>query len=107
MMKGERVASVLGFPVCSEYRLENTEHGMPVIYRYKGYRFFFYSNEGNPREPVHVHVRAGDGEAKFWLYPHVHIADSGGFDARTLRELVQVIECKTEDIEKAWHEYFC
>jgi hypothetical protein len=24
---------------------------MPVIFRYKGFRFFFYSNEGNPREP--------------------------------------------------------
>lgn len=41
---------------------------MPVIFRYKGYRFFFYSNEGSPREPVHVHVRGSDGEAKFWLH---------------------------------------
>ena len=32
---------------------------MPVVFRYKGFRFFFYSNEGNPREPVHVHVMGG------------------------------------------------
>ena len=37
---------------------------MPVVFRYKGFRFFFYSNEGIPREPVHVHVRAGGSEAK-------------------------------------------
>ena len=30
---------------------------MPVIFRYKGFRFFFYSNEGNPREALHVHAR--------------------------------------------------
>ncbi len=27
---------------------------MPVVLRYKGFRFFFYSNEGSPREPVAV-----------------------------------------------------
>jgi len=30
---------------------------MPVVLRYKGFRFFFYSNEDSPREPVHIHVR--------------------------------------------------
>ena len=37
------------------------------MFRYKGFRFFFYSNEGDPREPVHVHARGDGGEAKFWL----------------------------------------
>ena len=79
---------------------------MPVVFRYKGYRFFFYSTEGSPREPVHVHVRAGGGEAKLWLKPLVRVADSQGFDAGTLRELVNVATANTEIIERAWHEYF-
>lgn len=29
---------------------------MPVILRFKGYIFFFYSNEGNPLEPAHIHI---------------------------------------------------
>jgi Domain of unknown function (DUF4160) len=29
---------------------------MPAAFRYKGFRFHFYSNAGSPREPVHVHV---------------------------------------------------
>ncbi|MBI5120299.1 MAG: DUF4160 domain-containing protein [Rhodospirillales bacterium] len=29
---------------------------MPVIFRWNGIRFFFYSNEGNPREPMHIHA---------------------------------------------------
>lgn len=75
-------------------------------FRYKGFRFFFYSNEGSPREPVHVHARGGEGEAKFWLHPTVHLADSNGFDARTLRELTEVVEQNTAVIERAWNEYF-
>lgn len=80
---------------------------MPVIFRYKGFRFFFYSNEGNPREPVHVHVRSGDGsEAKFWLKPQVRLANNDGFDARTLRELATEVEANQALIEERWHEYF-
>lgn len=38
---------------------------MPVILRQEGYKFFFYANEGNPREPIHIHVRKDGMEAKF------------------------------------------
>jgi hypothetical protein len=79
---------------------------MPVVFRYKGFRFFFYSNEGSPREPVHVHVRSADGEAKLFLHPEVGVASSHGFDASTLRELVDVASSHAADIERAWHEYF-
>ena len=72
----------------------------------KGYRFFFYSNEGSPREPVHVHVRGNKDEAKFWSYPMVHLGDSHGFDARTLRELAEAVEQNAALIEKAWNEHF-
>lgn len=58
---------------------------MPVVFRYKGFRFFFYSNERNPREPVHVHVRLGSSEAKLWLEPQVRVAASFGFDAMPAR----------------------
>ena len=60
---------------------------MPSIFRHDGFRFFFYSNEGDPREPVHVHVMKDGGEAKFWLSPDVTVAYSAGIDARTLRRL--------------------
>lgn len=88
-------------PIVSSYHLQ-----MPVVFRYKGFRFFFYSNEGNPREPVHVHARGEGGEAKFWLSPAVHVAMSDGLSARTLRELSGVVEQNVELIERTWHEYF-
>lgn len=38
---------------------------MPTVLRVGRFRFHFYSNEG--REPPHIHVRASEGECKFWL----------------------------------------
>jgi hypothetical protein len=79
---------------------------MPVVFRYKSFRFFFYSNEGNPREAMHIHVRGADGEAKFWLTPTVYLADSDGYDARTLRELRDAVIANKDLIERTWNDHF-
>ena len=42
---------------------------MPKIFEINGYRFLFYSNEGNPLEPCHVHVAKGSSYAKVWIEP--------------------------------------
>lgn len=79
---------------------------MPTILREDGYRFFFYSDEGNPREPPHIHVRQGWNEAKFWLYPSVSLVYNEGYDARTLNRLQKLVEIHRDELERAWHEYF-
>jgi hypothetical protein len=81
------------------------EH-MPVILRIGSFRFFFYSNEGDPREPVHVHVRQGSAVAKFWLHPQIALAESHGFDARTLNQLAKLVEANRTAIERAWNDHF-
>lgn len=79
---------------------------MPVVLRVHGYRFFFYSNEGDPLEPKHVHVRQGRDEAKFWLHPTVSIAYSAGFDARSLNRIQKLVEEHRDALDKAWNDYF-
>ena len=79
---------------------------MPTLFRHAGFRFFFYSNEGDPREPTHVHIQGAGTEAKFFLHPQVILAQSAGLDARTLRRLAEVVEERRQDIERAWHEHF-
>lgn len=79
---------------------------MPVVFRDRGARFYFFSNEGSPREPIHIHVEKGGGEAKFWLRPEIALADSFGFSRRELSELARVIEARSDEIERAWHEHF-
>lgn len=79
---------------------------MPAIFVHDGFRFFVYSNEDSPREPVHVHVRKAEREAKLWLRPKVELAATAGFDARALHMLVFVAEARRDENERAWHEHF-
>ena len=79
---------------------------MPVILRWKGYSFFFFSNEGDPLEPVHIHVRKGSAIAKFWVEPEVTLADSWGMSAKELNSLRMQIEKNTKLIREHWDEYF-
>lgn len=79
---------------------------MPTILRQGPYQLFFYSNEGNPREPVHVHVRAGSKEAKIWLEPDVALADNNGFNAKELKSIIGVVTAARQQIQDAWDAYF-
>lgn len=51
---------------------------MPKVFEINGYRFFFFSNEGDPREPCHIHVRRGNGLAKFWIDPEIRLQRNEG-----------------------------
>lgn len=79
---------------------------MPVIYRIGSLKFLFFSNEGNPLEPVHIHVRRDNIIAKFWLEPNVRLADNYGFTTSELNKILKItIENKQFFIQK-WNEYF-
>lgn len=79
---------------------------MPVVFRYRGYRFFFHSNEGDPREPLHVHVRKGEAVAKFWLEPEPGIADAYGMSSHEIHDLFDEAIRKKDLIERYWNEHF-
>ncbi len=79
---------------------------MPLVFRWNGFRFHFFSNEGDPREPVHIHVAKDGADAKFWLQPEVNVAYNKGFNARTLSALSRIVEKRREEIERAWDEHF-
>jgi hypothetical protein len=51
---------------------------MPVVFRHRDFRFFFYSNEGTPPEPVHIHVEKDGNEANVWLQPDIQVAYNDG-----------------------------
>jgi len=77
---------------------------MPTVLEIEGYKFYFYSKEGN--EPPHVHVKKGGGEAKFWLEPQFKLDHYFGFKEQELKKAVKLAyENKVEFINK-WNEYF-
>ncbi|WP_375459175.1 DUF4160 domain-containing protein [uncultured Enterovirga sp.] len=79
---------------------------MPVVFRHRGFRFGFYSNEGNPREPPHVHVKLGEADAKFWLLPEIELAYNRGHSARLVRELTDIVARRRQTLLEAWDEHF-
>jgi len=79
---------------------------MPVVFKSGNLKFFFYSNESNPREPMHIHVRGPDGEAELWTEPAIGFADSKGFNPRELAVIIREVIKNRPAIERAWHEHF-
>lgn len=79
---------------------------MPIVFRLDGMRFHFYSYEGSPREPIHIHVAKPDVDAKFWLFPKVRLAYNNGFNAREIRRLIEIVEAHRTQIEEAWNAHF-
>jgi len=79
---------------------------MPKIFEWNGYKFYFFSNEGIPREPCHVHVRKGEFVAKFWLEPETSLASSWGMSSKELNDLEKKVDENREVIMEKWNEYF-
>lgn len=76
---------------------------MPTVLRVDGYRFFFYSNEGN--EPAHIHVQKAEKYAKFWLNP-VQMAEAIDFTSKELRQVQNIIVEHSQMPLEAWNEHF-
>ena len=76
-------------------RFSNDNGNMsPTILRKKGYRFFFFSREEARK---HVHIYSENGEAKFWLEPHLELAMNYGFPRKEIKEIEDLISILKKD----------
>lgn len=76
---------------------------MPTVLRLDGYRFFFFSLEGN--EPPHIHVEQAERYAKFWLTP-VTLARSRGFRTDEISGILALVHDHRELFLERWYEHF-
>ena len=79
---------------------------MPVVFRTGSLRYHFYSNEGQPPEPAHVHIKGGGCDAKVWIEPEILLADSYGFNPRQLSIILRTVADNRDLLLKAWHDHF-
>lgn len=77
---------------------------MPTVLKIRGYKFYFWSNEG--REDAHVHVTKGGGNAKFWLEPVISKEYSYRFTIREQRDIRAIIESNYSLLIEKWYAYF-
>ena len=75
----------------------------PTVFRWRGYRFFFFSRE---ETRPHVHVWCADGEAKFWLEPVVDLARSHGLEPAQVAEARAMVEEKRNELLDSWRNHF-
>ena len=85
---------------------------MPQIFRIGPYIVYFWSNENEPLEPVHVHIaegRATSNATKVWitstgkaLLSH----NSSKISAQILNSMIRVIEANSEEIIEKWLSHF-
>jgi len=54
---------------------------MPTVLTLLGMRFFYWSRE---HQPIHIHVKKGDAEARFALEPEIELITNMGFKPHEL-----------------------
>lgn len=77
---------------------------MPTVLTIEGFRFFFFSDEGN--EPCHIHVKKGGARGKLWLEPELDEDYYYGFTEQEKRKIRKITEEKQHYFIDKWNEYF-
>ena len=92
---------------------------MPQILRIGPYSIYFWSNEGDPLEPVHVHISEGRATAnatKVWITSTgkaILCNNNSKIPDKILKRMIRMIEANSADIIEEWLNrfdeirYFC
>lgn len=85
---------------------------MPQIFRIGPYLIYFWTNEGVPLEPVHVHISEGipsSNATKVWITKTgkcLLANNNSKIPIRTLRIVLSILEARSGEIIEKWADYF-
>ena len=85
---------------------------MPQVFKIGSYWVYFWTNENDPLEPVHVHVSQGKPTAnstKIWITRSGRCLlanNNSRIQERTLRNIMRIIEARNEEVIQKWKDYF-
>ena len=85
---------------------------MPLIFKIGNYLVYFWSNENDPLEPIHVHVTEGipsEKGTKIWITQRgkcLLCHNNSKIPSRILRDIMEIIESRSEEIIQKWYTYF-
>lgn len=85
---------------------------MPQLFKIGQFLVFFWSNEGLPQEPIHVHVAEGKPSAnatKFWITKNgktILANNNSHINEKQLRLIQRIIEANSQSIIQKWKEHF-
>jgi len=76
---------------------------MPVVLRWQGHRFLFYSKEIG--EPPHIHVLKDRKQLKVWL-SDLRVARNVGFASHEVNAILTIVAENRRKFLEAWNDYF-
>lgn len=85
---------------------------MPQIFRIGPYLIYFWTNEGVPLEPVHVHISEGipsSNATKVWITKTgkcLLANNNSKIPTKTLRVVLSILEARSCEIIEKWGDYF-
>lgn len=85
---------------------------MPQIFKIGKYTIYFWSNEGNPIEPIHVYISEGrqtSNATKIWITSNgkcLLCNNNSNIPSRILRNIEDTIETRVDDVIAAWEKFF-
>lgn len=85
---------------------------MPKLFKIGPYAVYFWSNEGEPLECVHVHIAEGRPSAnatKVWITKSGHCIlenNDSNIPSKVLHNLLEIIETQSGMIIRKWVDFF-
>ena len=85
---------------------------MPQLFRMGKYRIYFWSNEGDPLEPIHFHISEGKpskNATKVWLLKNGKCRienNNSRIPDKTLNNIIKFMEGVSDVVEDRWKEHF-
>lgn len=85
---------------------------MPQVFKVGSYWVYFWSNENEPLEPVHVHISQGSPTAnatKVWITSkgNCYLCNNNShIPEKILNNIMRVIEARSEEVILKWKNYF-
>lgn len=85
---------------------------MPQVFKLGSYWVYFWTNENNPLEPIHVHISEGKpvpNATKIWITKEWRCSlanNNSKIPTVILNKLMRVIEARSTEIIEKWESYF-
>ena len=85
---------------------------MPQIFKIGSYYVYFWANENEPLEYIHVHISPGrpqEGATKVWITKRgkcILANNNSKIPEKTLRNIMRIIEARSNEITEKWISYF-
>lgn len=85
---------------------------MPQIFRIGTYTVYFWMNESNPLEPIHVHISEGvpsSNATKLWITKtgkSLLCNNNSRIPDRKLKYIQKIIEARSNEIIQKWCDIF-